>query len=276
MKVVGIGFGLVLLLGAVLPVLVCKENRKYHAVEEKGEKKITEFAIIRELWKVKSFRGMLIAIFCVVSSSLLVSNLGFYIGLCYMFHGDTKAVAVLGGIAGTISSISTIFFCPVVNYCAKKMSEKSTLYIFCFITIAGYILTYWTAQPSHPYWSIYSGILNGFGMTAFWVIMPAFTGELSRQHEIATGHSVYGSFYAMFGMAIKIGASVGLLFAGIIVNLTGYHAANGAHQPEVTIFLMRMLNTVVPSLGMLIALYCIYTSLNRSVGELPQAAEEGK
>ncbi|PAW76021.1 MAG: hypothetical protein B9S32_16570 [Verrucomicrobia bacterium Tous-C9LFEB] len=263
MKYVGIGFGLLLLLGSVLPIFVCKENRKYHAVAEKGEEKLKEFAVLKELWALKSFRGILLAIFCLLTCSLLVSNLGFYISLCYMFGGDTKAVAILGGISATINSTAVIFFCPVVNYCAKKLGEKPTLYLFMVIAMIGYILTFWAATPEHPYWAIYTGILGNFGMTAFWVIMPALTGELGREHEKETGHSIYGSFYAMYGMAIKIGASVGLLFTGVILNLTGYHASHGIAQPESTIFLMRVLNTVVPTVGMLIAMYCIYVSLNR-------------
>lgn len=263
MKWVGIGFGLILLLGSVLPVFVCKENRKYHAVAERGEEKLSGMKVLRELWGLKSFRGILIAIFCLLSCALLISNLGFYIMLCFVFKGDTKAVAVLTGISSTINSIAVIFFCPVVNYCAKKIGEKPTLYIFMCLAMLGYILTFWTAHPAHPYWAIYSGILGNFGMTAFWVIMPALTGELSRQHEVETGHSIYGSFYAMYGMAIKIGASVGLLFTGVILNLTGYHVSHGVAQPEQTIFLMRFLNSAVPTLGMLLAMYCIYRALDR-------------
>jgi glycoside/pentoside/hexuronide:cation symporter, GPH family len=265
MKFVGIGFGLLLLLGSVLPVFVCTKNRRYQPVMKSNREKLSGLAIIRELWNVKPFRGILLAVFCLLTSCLLVSNMNFYISLCFMFHGNTHAVAVLSGVIATVNSIAVILFCPVVNICAKKFGEKNTLYTFMGVAMLGWVLGFWAAHPAHPYWTVVTGILGNFGQTAFWIIMPALVGEIGRQHELSSGHSLYGSFYALYGMSIKIGSSLGLLFTGIILNLTGYQVSHGASQPQMTIFLMRFLSSAVPTIGMLLAMYCLYTSLKSSV-----------
>jgi GPH family glycoside/pentoside/hexuronide:cation symporter len=261
MKSVGTIFGLIILAGSVLPILVCRDSRKYHAVKtNRGEKPLREWAIIKELLGLKPFRGILLAIFCLMTSALTVSSLGFYIALCFMFHGDEKAVGALMGISGTISSLAVFLFCPMINVISARLGERPTLYLSLGVAIAGCILGFWAATPAHPYWSVVTGIFTGFGMTAFWVIMPAMTGELSRQHEIQTGQSIYGSFYALYGIALKIGASVGLLLTGLILDLTGYHSSLGVEQSEATIFWLRTLNATIPAVGLLASLYCLYTS----------------
>lgn len=265
MKVVGIGFGLVLAAGAILPVFVCKENRKYHSVPVKNEKKLKEFSVIKELLGLREFRGMLLAILSLMVGCLLVSNLGFYISLCYVFPGDTKAVALLGGVGAVVGAVSAIIICPFINYCAKRIGEKPTLYLFMGLALAGNIATYWAANPTHPYAVLITGTVTNFGLTAFWIIMPSITGELSHDYEQRTGKSIYGSFYALYGMAIKIGASVGLLFTGIILNLSGYHATYGATQAAATISMMRILNSALPVLGILIAIYCVWSSTKKAV-----------
>ncbi len=275
MKVVGIGFGIALLAGALLPVFVCKENRKYHATGERGESGLKGLSILRELWGIKSFRLLLLAVFFLLAACLLVGNLGFYIALCFMFDGNREAVGMYTGLSATINSVAVIFFCPIVNYCARKIGEKTTLYLFMCVAMFGYVAGFWAAHPAHPYYAIVTGILGNFGLTAFWVIVPAMVGEISREHEVASGHSLYGSFYALYGMGIKIGSSVGLLFTGIVLNMTGYTVAHGVNQAARTLLSMRLLNSAGPTIGMLIAMICIYRLTRKTNRAIPSISPSG-
>ncbi len=253
MRVVGIGFGLVLALSAIIPALVCRKSRQFHA-HDRVSKKENEFLVIRDLLGVKEFRGLLLAVLALVGSFTLVGSLGFYVTVYYMYDGKTDPAAFLQGISGIVGLVTGVLACPLVTFLAPKIGRGRTLRIFLFLAMAGALSSWWTARPEWPYATLISGVLVGQGLTAFWIFMPAFTGEMSNRYESRTGRSLYGSFFAVYGVAIKLAGSISLLFTGLVLNATGFRVALGALQPAGTLVEMRILGAVIPFLGLVAAL----------------------
>jgi Na+/melibiose symporter-like transporter len=74
-----------------------------------------------------------------------------------------------------------------------------------------------------------------------------------RSYESRTGRSLYGSFFAIYGIAIKLAGSISLLFTGFVLNATGFQASFGRNQPVSTLTEMRVLNVVLPVTGLMLA-----------------------
>jgi GPH family glycoside/pentoside/hexuronide:cation symporter len=267
MRIVGIGFGLFMALAAVLPTVVCKKSRSFHSEanpDAAKPKRENEWQIVRELLKLSEFRGVLFAVLGLLASFTLVSNLGFYINVYFMFHVDTAAASKLQGISGAIGCPLGILTCTLIGSVVKKVGEWKTL-IFCMtLALVGQIGVWWSARPEWPYATILTGILVGLGITAFWIFMPSLTGRISNLYERKTGKSYYGSFFALYNVTMKMAGSFSLLMTGVILNLTGFDATHGSMQLPGTILAMRLLYAFIPSLGLLIALVFLRKAWPRS------------
>jgi GPH family glycoside/pentoside/hexuronide:cation symporter len=254
-------------LAAVLPTVVCKKSRSFHSEanpDAAKPKRENEWQIVRELLKLSEFRGVLFAVLGLLASFTLVSNLGFYINVYFMFHGDTAAASKLQGISGAIGCPLGILTCTLIGSVVKKVGEWKTL-IFCMtLALVGQIGVWWSARPEWPYATILTGILVGLGITAFWIFMPSLTGRISNLYERKTGKSYYGSFFALYNVTMKMAGSFSLLMTGVILNLTGFDATHGSMQLPGTILAMRLLYAFIPSLGLLIALVFLRKAWPRS------------
>jgi GPH family glycoside/pentoside/hexuronide:cation symporter len=256
MRVVGIGFGVLMAVAAIMPALVCRKSRQFHA-HDPAPARESEFAVVKELLAVREFRDLLIAVFGLVGSFTLVGNLGFYVTVYYVYRGDTVSAAFLQGISGVVGCITGVIACPLVAFLARKIGRWPTLRLFLFIAVAGALSSWWTARPEWPYASIISGVLLGQGLTAFWILVPALTGEISNKYEKRTGRSLYGSFFAIYGVAIKLAGSISLLFTGLVLNATGFLVALGRNQLVATLNEMRLLGGIIPALGLVLAFFCL-------------------
>ena len=254
MRLVGIGFGLFMALASLLPTLVCKKERSFHSGPKEPAKRENEWLIVKELLKLGEFRGVLFAVLCLLGSFTLVSNLGFYINVYFMFKGDTGAASKLQGISAGVGCVIGLASCALVGSLVKKIGEWRTLMIFMTLAFLGQVGVWWTARPDWPYATILTGVLVGMGITAFWIFMPSLTGRISSLYERQTGKSYYGSFYALYNVTMKIAGSVSMLLTGVILNLTGFDVSRGKMQLASSIMAMRVLYVIIPALGLVVAL----------------------
>jgi GPH family glycoside/pentoside/hexuronide:cation symporter len=254
MRIVGIGFGLIMALASLWPTLVCKKSRAFHSSDATVPKHENEWLIVKELLKESDFRAVLYAVLGLLGSFTLVSNLGFYISVYFMYHGNTDAASKLNGISGTIGLPLGIATCALVGTVVKKLGEWTTLMVCMTLAFLGQVGVWWSARPEWPYATILTGVFVGLGVTAFWIFMPSLTGRISNLYELRTGKSYYGSFFALYNVTMKIAGSVSLLLTGVVLNYTGFDVTRGQNQLPGTILEMRKLYVFIPSVGVLIAL----------------------
>ena len=252
MRVVGIGFGVFMTLSAIIPTLVCPRTRLFQPSQK--QVKTRETFIIREILRIRSFRCVIFAVLALLGSFTLVSNLSFYINLYYVFNQDARAVAVLQGVAALVVCGTTLATCAIVSYCAKVLGRAFTLRLFMMLTLLGKVTSWWTYSPQWPYASIISIVLTNAGVTAFWIFMPSLIGEISNRHEAETGESLYGSFCALYGVSLKVAASAALLCTGVLLNLTHFDVHLKVQAAE-TLTNIRLLNVILPTAGVLLALF---------------------
>jgi GPH family glycoside/pentoside/hexuronide:cation symporter len=259
-KVVGILIGFLLVALAIIPTLVCKDRRHSYTAREEPEIKIKESSMMRDLWGVREFRWILIATVVMLFCGYLVNSLGFYINLYYGFRGDTAAVATLSGVGGTVAAVVTILACPVIGWICSRLGQWKTLFLFLPLAAVGSASGWWAMRPEHPYAVIISTIFGSLGNTAFWIVMPSIIGQISYDYEKRTGKSAYGSFYALHGVANKLGTSLALFCTGFVLNITRFDVARGSAQLSGVLTEMRALNALIPIAGVMIAYWCLFHS----------------
>jgi GPH family glycoside/pentoside/hexuronide:cation symporter len=219
--------------------------------------------VVREVLSIVEFRGILLAVFVLVTSFTLVGNLGFYINVYFLFGGHTDAAAALQGTAAVGGMLAGVVACPLIGYLARKAGMWTTLFVFMLLAFIGQLSYWWTARPAWPYVSVLSGVLCNLGLVAFWIFMPSLTGEISNLYEKRTGKSLYGSFSALYSVSLKLAASCALLLTGFILNLTGFQASLGNSQAPWTLTCMRILSAVVPASGIVLALVFLLKTRTR-------------
>lgn len=257
MRYVGLGFGILLAAAAFLPAWIARENPAHvgagHAPEVHLDKSLS-----RRILGLKPFRMLLISLLVLVVGFTLVGGLGFYLGLYYVCQGDKEFAGLVGGVAATLGPISGMLACPVVAAIANRLGKRQTLAMFLVLGCAGSISYWWTLTPRYPYLGIVSGILVGFALSAYWSIMPALLGEISDAFEKETGLACQGVFSALYGIAVKIGASVSLVLTGYILVVVGFDVAQTPEQMAAPIFSIRILYSLLPVIGMAIAGWTVW------------------
>jgi Na+/melibiose symporter-like transporter len=101
-----------------------------------------------------------------------------------------------------------------------------------------------------PYLSTISDLGISVCLVGFWLLMPAFLGDISDAYERATGQSCQGSLSALYGIAVKVGASSALLLTGYILVVCGFNAEMPLAEMAQPLLGMRALFAVVPALGL--------------------------
>jgi GPH family glycoside/pentoside/hexuronide:cation symporter len=245
-RIVGIFFGLLMAFSAVITTLVCPRSRDFHSHDKPSSEAGGQWAIFKEIMAVKEFRGLLLAVLGMMGSFGVIGNLGFYISVYFVFAGNTSASALRDGIVGVVGTVMGLIGAPLVSYCAGKFGRWQTFRVCIVLAVLSCIASWWSNRPDNPYAAVYFGILGGLGGTAFWIFMPALTGEISERYEKRTGRSLFGSFYAFYGIAIKLSGSISSLFTGVVLNATGFTLKLGAHQTPGTFTAMRVLSIVFP------------------------------
>lgn len=253
MRWIGIAFGLIMAVCAVVPTLVCPRSRIFHAgrAEPEAEK---GFAVLCEIFRVQEFRGLILTVICLLASFTLVDMMGFYVGVYYVFGGDTKAAAALTGVSSLAICIAGITTSMIMGKITAIFGNWNTLRFFLLVGLMGKLSAWFTMRPEWPYMTVISSVLTNVGLVAFWIFMPSLTGRISNMHERRSGKSWYGSFYAFYNVSIKVAGSLALLFTGFFLNLTGFQVTLGAQQPEFTITMLRSMLVFGPATGLAIAL----------------------
>jgi glycoside/pentoside/hexuronide:cation symporter, GPH family len=267
MRCVGIVFGVVLALCALVPAWIARGNPVHvgieHAPPIKFDKK---FAL--QILGIKSFRLLLVSLLSLLVGFTIVGHLGFYLSVYYICQGDKALSAWLGGINATLGPIFSMAACPFVAAVAKRIGKRYALALFLGVGSLGSVSYWWTMTPLHPYLFIFSGLGLYLGLAAYWSIMPTYLGEISDAFELETGLACQGIFSALYGIAVKIGVSLSLLLTGYILIICKFNVTQTSEQMVVPLIHMKILYAVIPMLGMMLALRVLWnikiTELRRS------------
>jgi GPH family glycoside/pentoside/hexuronide:cation symporter len=249
MRWVGIGFGTLIILMGVVPGIFLKE-RELTLEEQNANRGNNGFKNVLSVFKVKPFVNVLGALVTAVAGMFLVSILGFYINVYYLFDGELKAASMVLGVRGTAYHATCMISIPLIAWTSTKLGKKAALQIFLAIAIIGHAIKWWTFTPENPWLQMISFMLIAPGLSAVWTLLASMTADVTDLDELENGTRREGAFGAFYGWAMKLGLAICFFIAGLMLEWTGFDAAFGGAQTPQTLKTMLWLYTVVPSVGL--------------------------
>ncbi|MFL2577464.1 MAG: MFS transporter [Flavobacteriaceae bacterium] len=214
------------------------------------------FLSFRYAFMNKPFRKLCIATFLIFNSFNTIAAFSFFIIVYYLFNGDTSAAGIWPTLHGCLAALSTTFLViPVVTKMSQKIGKKKSFIITQGISIIGYILFWFLFVPGKPYYFIYALPFFSFGIGGLFTLMMSMTADVCDLDELQNGlPRKEATFGAIYWLMVKFGYAIAGLLSGLIMTLVGFDP-NIPEQPEGAVFWLRVVYSVFPILGTLLAIY---------------------
>jgi len=252
MKWVGLGFGIVITLCGAAVVVTTARRGIHRQSGHEGAAPIAKGSY-RKILRLGSIRSILCALLSTMICFTLVGHLGFYLVAFYACRGNLKEAALVGAVKATISMTVAVIACPALGMASKRFGKDAVFNIMLLVGVLSSLSMWLLITPINPYLSVISDLGISICLVGFWMLMPAYLGDISDYYEAVTGQSCQGTLSALYGIAVKIGASLALLMTGYILVLCGFHADMPQEAMAGPIFNMRILFAVVPSVGLAVS-----------------------
>jgi len=256
MRWVGLGFGvLVTLCGAAVIVTTLRSALHLHAGHEESAP-IAKVSY-RKILGLGPMRRIMVALMSTLVGFTLVGHLGFYLVAFHACKGDLKEASLVGAVKATVTLIAAVLVCPLIGAAAKRFGKDAVFNAMLALGVVSSLSMWFLITPLNPYLSMISDLGISLCLVGFWLLMPAYLGDISDYYERTSGQSCQGTLSALYGIAVKIGASVALLLTGYILVVCGFDAEMPLEAMSRPIFNMRILFAVVPSLGLAAAYFAM-------------------
>ena len=247
--------GAIMVAVTVAIVLLTRERYYEHLVSRKQQK----IPIADTLWRTlrcKPFRQMLGMALAYGIGTAMVSSLGYYATIYYVCHGDVGLGSTWNfwmGVSGMVFGLSGI---PFFNRIARRFGKPRGLAVVFVLAIAAFIGDWWFYDPQRPYLQLLACGCVAFTGAGFWVLISSVIADVIDYDELETGQRREGSFAACQSWITKVGIALGVGASGWILQFTGFDAKLPA-QTDHAIFMMRILLTGIPVLGLFISLVIV-------------------
>lgn len=257
MRWVGIGMGVIVIITGVVPGLFLKE-RPLTTQEKSANREKVKLKHALSVLKVRPFRYIIVALALAMVGMFSVAILGFYVNVYYVFGGDLKAASFLLGMSGSFYHLSCMLSVPMVTLTSSRIGKKKTLVFFIGLAVLGTLLKWSLFAPENPWLQLVVTGLMAPGLSAVWTLLASMTADVTDLDELENGTRREGSFGAIFGWTMKLGFALCFMIAGFVLEWTGFDAELGGDQAAGTILGMRLLYMIIPAVGLIGAMLCIW------------------
>ena len=247
--------GAIMVAVTVAIVLLTRERYYEHLVGRKQEK----IPLADTLWRTlrcKPFRQMLGMALAYGIGTAMVSSLGYYATVYYVCHGDIAAATTWNfwmGVSGMGFGFAGI---PFFTTIARHFGKPRALAVVFSLAIAAFIGDWWFYDPQHPALQLLACGCVAFTGAGFWILISSVIADVIDYDELETGQRREGSFAACQSWITKVGIALGVGSSGWILQFTGFDSKLPA-QSEHAIFMIRILLSSIPVLGLFIALLVV-------------------
>lgn len=260
--------------GTALIIVACVLFTVFYCPEPKSivrqREKTSVFKSFKETLSCKPFLLVVGVIVCVLCGILLVMQLALYINIYYIYDGDAKEASVMLGLVGTVFKIANFIAMPVVCYLANRFGKQQVLILVLALAALGSLSKWFFYDPANPYLQLIPALLTAPGLGAVWGVAFSMIADVCDYDEFIYGARREGMFGAVQNWANKLSVSISLLFAGVILNFTGFDANLEGPQSTETIDMMRILDSVIPAVavGLACLLLAYYPLTTQKLGRI--------
>ncbi len=256
-RVLAVVFGVFIALGGILPAIFNKEHFKTLPKPQKKNVLKDFFTGCRIALKNRPFVKLCAVTFLVFNGFMLASAFTAYVIFFYLFGGDYGKGGTLLGWFGTVTSLANFGVIALITWISTKIGKRNTFLITIPISIVGYALKWAGYNPQHPYMLLMAAPFIAFGLGSIFTLVSSMLADVCDADELETGTRREGTFGAIYWWMIKLGQALASLASGVLLNMTGFNVALGAHQSTQALFLMRLCDIGIPIVTSLIALFIV-------------------
>lgn len=251
MHSVGLLCGLIILATALVPAIFCRERD-----ERIDQPKVILLKAIRDTLHNGPFLLMSGLILFVLLGVSIANPLALYINIDYVCGGDKSLGATYGAIAGTIMSVASIVAVPIVARLGRTLGKRRTIMLGIVLSLVGFLLSWFTFTPQHPYWQVIPALFYATGLTAVWVLGGAILADICDLDELKHNLRREGMFGASFQFLNKAGVALIMIVSGYVIRLGGYQDGL-AVQSDKTIYNLRLGYMFIPTVCLIICLILV-------------------
>jgi len=246
--------GGIMVVASILVFMTVRERYYNKVVEQQDKVPLTD-----TLWRTlqcKPFRRVLGMMLAYGIGTSMVAVLGYYATVYYVCKGDVVLATQWNtamGLAGMGFGFAGI---PFFSWIARRFGKRTALATVLSLAIGAFIGDWWFYNPDMPALQLLACGCVAFTGAGFWTLYGSVIADVVDADELETGKRREGSFAACQSWISKLGIALGAGASGWILQFTGFDAKLPV-QSDHAIFMIRILLTVIPVIGLVLALISI-------------------
>jgi Na+/melibiose symporter and related transporters len=255
MKVLCWFAAIMIIVFGMLPSLFVKE--RYYSAEAKVQKSEPFWKSMKESAKCGPLWSLISVSFFLVLGYAAIGSMGAYTNIYYVCGGDMLKAGAIGGLKGTITSLSGILLIPVFTMMGERFDKKIAVMIMLGTSMFGHLLNYFCMTPEMPYLQIIPAFFEASAISAVWMFLPSMKADVADWDEEKTTRRREGSINAFYSWFIKASLTLSMGISGVVLEFSGYDAKVDV-QPENVLQRMFLLYVLLPVIIWSVALISVW------------------
>jgi len=177
-----------------------------------------------------------------------------YLVIYYVCGGDQSRGAAWVAYASTAWILTGIVLAPLVLVLSRRIGKRNTMFAFLALAFVSCCLRWICYNPALPWLALLPFASFGAGIGGLAAMAPSMTADVCDFEHVATGRREAGMFSAFYSWTLKFGMTIGAAIAGLLLDLTGFHAGHGVQPTSSMILRMRILDSAYPTAMLAVAL----------------------
>ncbi len=204
----------------------------------------------------RPFRLLLGTMLAYGLATAMVGTLGYYTTLYYVCKGDIALGTQWNSAMGVSGMVMGLAGIPFAGWVAQRFGKRNALVTVLSLAICAFIGDWFFYNPELPWLQVFASGCVAFTGAGFWTIYGSTLADVIDHDELATGQRREGSFAACQSWISKVGLALGNGASGWILQFTGFDSKLPV-QDEQAIFLIRVLLSGIPAVGLVVAILII-------------------
>src|SRR5262245_44009467 len=214
----GVVVGLVMLIGATITVVACRE--KAEAIEK--QPKISLGPALKLTLRNKPFLLLQLVALVLMIGLGCETVIGSYVHIYYTCQGSKTLASYITGVGGTLTIFSTLAALTFGLWLSTRSGKRQAALVGLFIALFGVCLMPFLLVPARPYLIMIEWVILAFGVPCANLMFSSMIADICDEDELVTGLRREGAYIAvggLFGKAAQVGT---LLLAGALPRMAGY------------------------------------------------------
>lgn len=245
-----------IMVAASIAIFMLARERYYERLVSSNQQKVKLSDTLWRTLRSKPYRQLVTMMLAYGLGTAMVSALGYYATVYYVCKGDVALATKWNTAMGLSGMVFGFLGIPFFNRLARRFGKRTALATVLSLAICAFIGDWWLYDPARPWLQLFACGFVAFTGAGFWTLYGSVLADVVDHDELETGQRREGSFSACQSWTSKLGIALGVGASGWILQFTGFDAKLPV-QSEQAIFMIRILLSGIPVIGLVVALVAI-------------------